>query len=492
MGIKNLNAKQTTMKQLWKGQFGPLLLSAVLAFSFSLSSCEWFKPARDSDKEKVYTDDDIGDLQGTKVFDPETGEWRTVREVNGKMETVKWTDLDEDKNPPITSDGSWTTNGNTGGAANTGGGGNYNVSLVLPFLANRSASSNIDENAYWAIHFYSGAKLAYETLAREGANLNVNIVDSEGAAGKVNRLINSNGMRSADLVIGPYKRENVKILGDYSKREKKPLAVPYTAQLGLSEGNPNYIQLNPSLESHCVAIMRHARQRYDIEDIVLVARDNSSEKGRLAYFQNENKVIEGRDVGVNLAEFIVKDATLDFSEMDISPYVREGKTTVFIVPSWKEEFVYSVLRQLMMKQSIGEDIVVYGMPQWVDFEQVDPDFYQNLNVHISSAFYVDSNDERIKQFNRKFFDTYGTIPLDEAYLGYDAMLYFGRMLDKHGRDFARKLDVEPYDVLHGRYEFDRVVLRPEEHQEDLDFYDQLENQFVHILEFRDYRFQPAN
>lgn len=481
------------MKHLWTKQFR-LLLPLAVAFSvFTTSSCEWFKPARDADKEKVYTEDDIGDLQGTKVFDPETGEWRTVREVGGKMETVKWTDISEDKAPPITTDGSWTNTGNAtdGGDSPTSTGGQYNVSLVLPFLANGYDTSNINDDSDWAIHFYAGAKLAYETLSADGARLNVHITDSEASEAKVSRLLNDNKFKSSDLVIGPYKRDNVRILAEAAKTEKRPLAVPYTAQLGLTEVNPNYIQLNPSLESHCRAITRHARQRHPTEDIVLVVRDNPAEVARLSYFQKENQAIEGRDVGVRFTEFIVKDETLDFSKTDISPYIRQGKTTVFIVPSWNEAFVYSTLHQLMMKQSIGEDVVVYGMPQWADFDQIDPDFFQTLNVHISSAFYVNPNDEKVRQFKKRFFDAYSTVPQDEAYLGHDAMLYFGKMLDKYGRDFPKYIDREPYDVLHGRYEFERVVLRPEEHKEDLDYYDQLENQFVNILEFRDFRFQPA-
>lgn len=480
------------MKHLWTSPTRSILLLAVLAFSFSLTSCDWFKPAKESEKEKVYTEDDIGDLQGTKVFDPTTGEWRTKREVNGKMETVKWNDLPEDKYPPITSDGSWTTpDNNTGGNSSAGSGGSYNISLLLPFMA-VGDTSRVSDNSLWGIHFYGGAKLAYEVLARDGARLTVNVADTEASTSKTTRLLTTSGLRSADLIIGPYKADNTKVLADFAKKEKKPVASPYSAQLGLTEANPYYIQLNPSLESHCRAIMRHARKAHDAADIVLVARNQADEKERLTFFQKENEAINGRTSGTKLTEYIVTDATLDFSKMNVAPYVKAGRTTVFIVPSWNEAFVYSVLRQLMLKRSIGENIIVYGMPQWDSFDQVEPEFYQNLNVHISSAFYIDDNDERVRQFKRLFFDTYGTIPTDEAYLGYDAMLYFGKMLDKHGRDFSRKIDSEPFDVLHGRYEFNPVVLRPEAHKEDLRFYDQLENQFVHILRFRDFRFQPAN
>lgn len=481
------------MKHLWTFRF-KMLLPLAVAFSVFTTSCDWFKPARDSDKDKVYTDDDISDMQGTKVFDPETGEWRTVREVDGEMEIVKWKDISEEDMPPITTDGVWSDgssgNDGNGGDPNTGGG-EYNVTLVLPFLANRYDTSSIHPDSKWAIHYYAGAKLAYENLVRDGVRLNVQVKDSEASEAKVNRLKNDNKFKSSDLVIGPYTRDNTKILADAAKRDQRPLAVPYTALLNLGEDNPNYIQLNPSLESHCRAITRHARERNETENVVLVVRDNDSEVKRLAYFQNENMVIEERDFGVKFTEFIVKDETLDFSKTDISPYIREGKRTVFIVPSWNEAFVYSILHQLMMKQSIGEEIIVYGMPQWADFDQIDPDFYRNLNVHISSAFYINQGDERVRQFKQKFFDEYGTIPQDEAYLGHDAMLYFGKMLDKWGRDFPKSIDREKFDVLHGRFEFERVVLDPEKHKEDLDFYDKLENQFVHILEFRDFRFQPT-
>ncbi len=463
----------------------------LIFFSIFVTSCEWFKPARDSDKEKVYTDEDMDELQGTKVFDPETGEWRTVREVHGKIDTVQWTDLPEKDYPPIISDGSWpgTANNNDGGVAS---GGDYDVSLILPFLANQSSLGEIDENSYWAIHFYAGAKMAYEDLAKDGASLNIKVSDSEGATGKVSRLLLESSTKDAELIIGPYKRNNVRLVESFSKRNGTPLVVPFTAQLGMANGNPNYIQMNPSLESHCQAITRHARAAYDTENIVLVAQDRPEEKARFAYFQAENEKINGSIIGSRFREFVVGRGSDNQIEIDIAPYITQGETSVFLVPSWSSEsFIYSLLRVLMIEQAKGEEIVVYGMPMWMDFDQIDYEFYQKLNVHVSSASYIDNGDERVRQFKNKFFQEYGTIPKEEAYLGYDAMLYFGKMLDQYGTTFPQSIDRQPYDVLHGRFEFERVVLEPEQHKEDLNYFDQLENKFVHILQFQDFQFQPA-
>lgn len=477
-----------------------MLLLGVFAAILLLPSCAWFKPAQDDSKDKVYKDDEIGDIEGTKVYDPATGEWRTVREVSGKVDTVKWKDLSEEKYPPITT-GNVPSSGQKPGNKEEGNNGNagnnskntYNVSLLLPFLTNTGSTGAVDANQLWAVHFYGGAKLAYDDLEREGVKLNVTVMDSEASSSKVNSLLKGGDLPNSDLIIGPYKRENVEIMAGFAAKNQIPLVVPYTASMGMAENNPNYLQVNPSLKSHCEAITRHARKQYRTDDIVLVALDKPEEKARLEYFQATNALIEGKTQGSRFVQYLIPEGASNFARINVGSYIREGRTTVFIVPSWSNEtFIYSLLLKLMAEQSKGEDIVVYGMPMWMDYEQIDFDYYEKLHLHVSTASYLNPQDERVKQFKQQYFSAYGTVPTDEAYLGYDTMLYFGKMLAKHGKKLSTKIDSEPSDVLHGRFEFNRVVLDPGKHKENLDYFDQLENTFVNILKFKDFQLQPAD
>jgi hypothetical protein len=88
-------------------------LLLILALLFSLSSCDIFKPARDTKKDKVYEDDkgELGEIQGRRVYNPETGEYEIIRVVTGKLDTVSWVELPAKKFPPITSDGSFDGGG---------------------------------------------------------------------------------------------------------------------------------------------------------------------------------------------------------------------------------------------------------------------------------------------------------------------------------------------------------------------------------------------
>ncbi|MCF8244392.1 MAG: ABC transporter substrate-binding protein [Saprospiraceae bacterium] len=476
------------------------IVIAAVFLALALPACGWLKPAADSSKDKVYKDEDLGDIQGTKVYDPETGTYRTVHEVNEDVDTVAWKVLPAEKYPPIKTDSPMTggtkppvTGGNTGGGT-TGGAGNGtgDISILLPFLANAS-SSGVPDNSLWALNFYAGARLAYDDLEEDGAKFNVSIMDSEASTSKVNSLLKSGDLPKSDLIIGPYKREIVDMMQAFSKKNKVPLVVPYTAQMGMAEDNPFYIQVNPSLKAHCEAMTKHIRRTYQPENVVLVALDKPEEKARFKYFQDANTLIEKGSTIKKFQELLVPESGSNFQTIDVTKYLKPNKTTVFVVPSWSNQtFIYSLLRQLMTKQSEGEDIVVYGMSMWLDFEQIDFEYYEKLGLHVSSASYVDKNDERVKQFKKKFFNSYGSVPDEEAFLGYDVMLYFGKMLAKHGKDFAKHLDVSPSDVLHGRFEFNPVVLNPEKHKENLKYFDQLENTYVHILKFKYFHLQPAD
>jgi hypothetical protein len=470
------------------------LFPLLLIFSTLTSSCTWFQPAQETKEERVYKEDDISQIQGKRVFDPMTGTWRIVREVNEKVDTVQWKELPPSRYPPIKSDGSWSsaTSGNqSSGNSNSSTGKAFNVALVLPFLTKLS-NNVVNPNSLWAVQFYAGAKLAFEDLKEAGVNLNVSVLDTEGETTRMATLLKSSDLAKADLIIGPYKRENVLLTAEFSKKNKIPVVVPYTASMGMVEDNQYFIQVNPSLKSHCKAIAKHARNTYKTEDIVLVARDVEGEGDRLKLFQDANAEIEGGRSNAKFREMIISGTARDFSKIDVNPYIRTGRTNVFIVPSWSSEpYIYSLLRALMVKRTEGEDIVVYGMPQWLNFEQIDYEYFEKLKVHISSATFVDEANPAVSVFKRKYFETFGMVPGEEAFLGYDIMNYFGKNLKEWGKELYAKIDSKRFSGLQSKFTFERIVLTPGKSKENLNYYDQLENNFVYILRFSDFQFQPA-
>lgn len=455
-----------------------------------------------SDSRTTRDDEELEPIQGRKVYDPETGTWIVVEEaVTERMDTMVWREIPTTDDPPITSTGEVpvvTSPSNVLGVTEFGSQllSTYNVSLVLPFLTDRFSEfdASIYANSLWAINFYAGVKMALDVLADEQVNLDVSVMDSGASAQVVTNLINSNdNLGKAHLIIGPYRRENVALMAQFARQRGSVLVSPHSAASGISTNNPNYVQTNPTLASHSAAILRHALSRYRPQDIVLVSKSEPNEVGRLAYFRSEyNLINRGVLRATPLRELIIEDQSAALNRVSVDSYLGQGDTTVFIVPDWDETFVYALLRKIDVSRDPYETVVVYGMPQWRDFEKIDFDYYEKLNVHISSGHYVDPLSAEVRLFKQQFYDRYGSIPRDEAFVGYDVMLYFGRMLKRYGTKFQYALEGNEADMLHTRYYIERVVPVTTTSGIETDIIDQFANKFVNILEFENYQFQKSN
>ncbi len=472
------------------------LLILGLAFLTTTTSCDLFKKVQTGDDTTQKDDEDLDDISGKVVFNPETGEYEVVRDVTVKLDTIRWKRNSPGAFPPITSDAEFTdvdpgTNVDDEGSPLASA---YNVAMLLPFLTDRFSPSatNINEKSNWALHYYGGAQMAFDVLEAEGVSLNVSVLDSKANDTHVRSLLRNNeDIANADLIIGPYRKNNVAQVANYVKEKRKTFISPYSATANLSKENPNYVQVHPSLKTHCEAITEHVKKKYRIDQVVLVCKNKKSEIDRLKYFQNANFRVEGTTDTTMFEELIISDDSPELAKTDLMPFIRHGRTTVFVVPSWSSEtFVYGFLRKLNIDRE-GNHVVVYGMPQWMSFENIDYDYYEKLNLHVSSASFTDDFDSESIRFKRQFYERFGTVARPEAYLGYDVTLFAGRMLKKYGKRFQRMLDRENQRFLQNRFQFEPVVKVTSTGDDTFSEIDQYENKHVFILRFRNYHFQEA-
>jgi ABC-type branched-subunit amino acid transport system substrate-binding protein len=468
----------------------------LVIFLFGLSSCDMFRKAQTDTGGKEKERTELDEIEGQGTYNPETGEYEPTTIVSTTIDTVKWT-TDPDVAPPITSDATEIERPKDPIDNSDEGKGEklsmYNVAVMLPFFTNRFAQeTTLDDASLQAMSFYAGMKIAFNELAAKGIRINATVHDTKGSETIVESLMESDDIAKANLIIGPFRKNNIVIAGEKAKMLKTPFVSPLSASSDVANDNPYFIQVNPYLQTHCQAITQHARKRYKPNQIVLVARNKSAEISRFQYFQDENKKIEGSTTAERFKEYIITGEEMDFEEINIEPYLIEGDTTVFIVPSFSSKnFVYGLL--LRIHNTKGDHpVVVYGFPQWMEYEPPSYDYYELLNLHVSSANYVNADKIEVKNFKKKYFQLYGTIPDERAYTGYDVMMYFGTMMNKYGTKFQERIDVETQEYLNSKFEFVREVPLAAALQEDFTKTNLYENKHVYILQFKDYFFQPAD
>ena len=462
-----------------------------------LSSCDSLKKVQEPTKPTTSTneEEELDEIQGKRVYNPETGDYEVVTDVTGELDTIVWTEPAlEEVVPPITSDAT-----QNGGEAvfdeETELLFSYNLVLALPFLADRynAADNKIDRRSIPALNFYEGAKMAFDVLSGEGVNLEVSVLDTRASEGSTIQLTNNYEAQTAHLIIGTFRNSTARAMAEFAKNNSTPFVSPIFPHQNLTNDNPFFIQLNPSAKTHAEAIMGHAKNKFQPDQIVVFGRNIEQEQELMQYYLDAHFAIEG-STNVDTIQLVTIDKdTMSIDDFDFEPYMNELSSTAFIIASSNQSFVYAMLRNLDLKKE-DHSIVVYGQPRWKNFTQIGYQYYETMNVHITSDAYLNPDNFDVQSFKEGFYNKFGMPPTTEAFKGYDTALFFGRMLKEFGTGFKGKLDQNAKDGLHTRFDIQRAVTGPLESVEgaDLNRFDQFMNKHLNILEFTGYQFRKAD
>lgn len=464
-----------------------ILRGSIFAVALlTMAACGGLRPATDS---KTPTKPNKN--QGTT---PQPGQGKND---NVLVDTIRWR-VDPKSKPPIVTSGQPSgvpSGSNSGGVityptdnngtTNPTGGtkSGYEMALLMPFFSAQfveGAGSN-PPKAQFALDFYAGVRLALDSLSTQGLNLKVAVLDSRG---DFNAILGRYDVSRADVILGPVEKENVPVAIDFANRQGKIFVSPYFPSGDVEGANPRFVQVKPSLKTHCDNITAHIRGRYQTNQVVLVGRQRDSETARFKFFQDANAAFNQSTYGGRFDEWAIEDE-LNFN---VEPYIHAEGQTIFVLPSWNEAFVGQFLRKLAASPRKGS-VMVYGMPQWMDFDRNLTGTYEALKVRVSSSTFIEGNNPDVKYFRAKFMAKFGKIPNADSFLGYDCALYVGKMLRQYGTAFPQYLQNEPQQTLHTRFNFEPIY-RPLVNDSDPNGnVAKYENKFVNMLRYQNGAFR---
>jgi hypothetical protein len=104
-----------------------------------------------------------------------------------------------------------------------------------------------------------------------------------------------------------------------------------------------------------------------------------------------------------------------------------------------EAFLSSYLRALSIR-SRGRDVTVFGIPDWQDYQSIEIDYLQNLNVHIFTPDFHEYQDPHIRNFVRRFRQSFNTEPGIYAFKGAQTAYFFFTALTHFGKAFPNCLE----------------------------------------------------
>ena len=367
---------------------------------------------------------------------------------------------------------------------------NFKIGFVLPFLTDKLEASNLpDFNnsvSRWAIHYYTGAKLALDNWKNKGVKFESLVWDSGADTLSLNRNVFSDArFFEVPILIGPYHRDNVKYLANYAKKAGVLMFSPFSAAQILTEENPFFYQVNPQLETQIASIVEHINEYASMDEVLILQKDVDVKLQNLFLQSFESNLINNSWEGLPKS-ILLSGNNVTWSK-SLTPELAKREKLVVIISSYTDEvFLNNLLQELNRETFDKKEIIVYGLSPWLNLERLDFQILESLNFHVASPYYINERNDNVSSFKLKFFQELGTFPQPEAFQGYDLVNLLIENWLENSAHFQENLEfINPANYLSSPYQFKKIKSNSTNNEK----WNFNMNQNIVMLKFSDFRWQ---
>ena len=311
------------------------------------------------------------------------------------------------------------------------------ATVLLP-LTNAEGEPNRNN-----MDFYSGILLAVRDLGGEGVNTTLSVYDIADPDTPVTK----EDVEDSDLIIGPVTTADLTRLFQTSSHLSNVISPLDPRAEKLVREHPGMVQVPAPHKSQYEDAVKWIREEMGAADKVFMvyekgARINESvrtmkevmDSSGLDYTPFSYSILEGRDVLEPLKGIMT----------------AEGANRVFIA-SESEAFVNDVIRNLNLMLLENFEIVLYASSKIRSFDTIEVDHFHKTSMHVSLSYYIDYEDQAVKDFLLKYRALYNTEPTQFAFQGYDVAHYFINLCNKYGKRWPEKLEESEKAMLQSTF-----------------------------------------
>lgn len=322
----------------------------------------------------------------------------------------------------------------------------YNIGLLLPFYLDENAEivenrkaleeKKIYPRSQFAIEFYNGFIMALDSLYSDSCKFKVFAYDTQGKdTARIKMLLQKPIFKELDLIVGPLYYDNFEIVAAFSKQYNVPLVSPVKQSNKVLLGNPNIFKVIPSKTAIIAPLAKLVVDSFKTENLIAVAFENAKEKPLVDLFVkefNKQKLI-GMDTTIYSS---IKIVNIKSNIADIVSQFSSTKNNIVFVPTSNQVSLTSMFSYLIttLNKRDYKDyrVTLIGLEEWMEFENIDLDYFQRLNIHYCSSQFTNEKDSLTQMIIKKYIDRTETYPSENALLGFDLGYYFGNYLSTYG------------------------------------------------------------
>jgi LysM repeat protein/ABC-type branched-subunit amino acid transport system substrate-binding protein len=362
----------------------------------------------------------------------------------------------------------------------------YNIAFLLPFHATEVSSLDHEKlikgdiqlpaKTNVALQFYEGAMIALDSLKKVHFNAKVFVYDIDDSDSmSLQNILKKPELAEMDLMIGPLYGSSFIPFSKFAKEHEIPIVSPFTQVNKILFNNPYVCKVSPSVTLQIEQMANFVTDTFQLQNIILVNNASAKEAALYSAFKTAaNKALIAK--GMAPADSVKEVLGLG----GIQNVISSTKRNIVVLPSNNQSYVTEFIGKLnVMKEKY--DIVLFGLQNWIGYDNLDIEYLNNLNLHTPANTFIDYENAGAKTFIKAYREKYKTEPENYSFQGFDVTWYFLSALQKEGEAFLNTLSENKQKCIETSFSFSRFP-------SDSGF----ENRFVHILQYKDYKLVKAN
>lgn len=308
--------------------------------------------------------------------------------------------------------------------------GEINIALVLNLQHRQNPQS---KQAQLNTEYLKGFLIAVDSMRNTGSTINLSVFDTYGSIDTLQSIITRPEFTAASMVVAPESETHLAVLADYARHSDAFIFNPFVVRDDSFTTNEHMMQANiPQQQMYTKAI-----------------------DGLITRYAHYRPVFIGRTDGPNDKESFITElkerlttAGIEYSDLtfenrpnrsDINA-LPSDRPLLFIPVSGRQPEANRIFPVLVDFKSDGNDVMVFGYPEWTTFRGETLSNMHELNTVVYSRFFMAANDAEAENLDGRFVYWYGA-PMSnvlprQGLLGFDSGMFLIKAFEANGGDFS--------------------------------------------------------
>ena len=346
----------------------------------------------------------------------------------------------------------------------------FKIAVLLPMMYESLENTYYIRNNKFIMDLYAGILYSLSNLDSTNSLIEIFPFDTKRDPDVVNEIIDSGYLDGMDLIIGPLYSKPVSIIKQYCLENKLLMINPLSSNHEIIEDNNYSLLFNPSLKTIANKAADYSIDRFQENKNVIIFYEKKFSDSLIAKIY-ENRldssnfnVIYSKGVSLEDSRLILDSLTNSYEEIlsdslydtiksipgrivkdgrgidgldtlykyEEKFYIEDDSIGHVFVSSKNSLFASNVISAVDIR---NDTISVIGFDEWLDFDLITIDQFQNLDISLISTSFTNLESDEYLELQDYYVKNYRSKISKNFILGSELMNFIFEIVNNYGKYF---------------------------------------------------------